>query len=106
VVFQLLLPIADADLYPRADLLRVRQEFIETNARYFNHSRNAVNYCLPVGITERCFVGSIGQIARLLKLNRQEERSGDVNSFQLDASLIECATHDFVIPETQSARIR
>src|SRR6185369_165386 len=52
-----------------------------------------------------CFVKSVDQEARLLKLNGKEKRSRNVDALHLDAVRVRAAAFDIVDPVSQTAGI-
>ena len=52
------------------------------------------------------FVNPVDEVAAFLKLNREKERRGDVDSLDLDALRIAAAISDLVRPKIEPRRIR
>src|SRR5947209_3953860 len=92
--FKLLLPSRLTDDDALADLLRVGHEVFESDG----HGRaREVSVC---GL-----VHPIDEVARVLKFDGEEERAGDVDALDFDASGARAATRNLVLPEREAGRV-
>src|SRR5207237_10362378 len=105
VILHYVLPAGLAHGYASANLLRVRQEFVEADDRHGELMRAAKRRC-AAGTAVSSPVKAFDQITRLLKFNRKEISCRDIYPLEVEALLV-CATRsDLVRPEIPSTLVR
>ena len=80
-----------------SDALRVGHQLLEGHGH-----RN----CRWIDISERSLIGAVGEEARLLELDGEEERSRYVVAFPLPAIRVSAATLNLVDPEGETRGVR